>query len=414
MNKPSDKRKFAMIETYMWRDPIFRSLTESARMLWVHLLSSPRTTRLPGLIPASVLTIMSDLGWDKPPEGELQWSSEEVLTRGIQRLTQAFAILEGTKHRSDTPWVIVDRNADLIILPRRVSHMMPQNQNIVKGWLTQLKEVPPSYGKDVWVVSTVALMVRQLGKDDRRVQLLKESYQQAVSRLGESSAHNWALDRAVWGGQGSSSATKKTAVQTVEQTVEQTVSKPLPEPLPKDLDLDVDLDLDTDKGLSVGVDQNRKVGRSTPSADGTDLPPASAAPGEQFNLISEQEQSNPQKDPAPPKGASTRLCLIYAAMQGETFEVPGKGEQTIWENASRPRKLAEKLENSFPGVNIPQLISNLAGWTVANPSRAKVDLQRFLWNRARAEQDRPRPQQTSTHRGEKDLAEKVRRGRGPS
>lgn len=117
----------------------------------------------------------------------------------------------------------------------------------------------------------------------------------------------------------------------------------------------------------------------------------------------------------PPKNATPRMLAIYAAMQSETFLVPGKGEQTLWENAKRPVQLAKKLDESCPNVDVATLINKLAGWTVANPKRAKRDLARFVWNAAVKDQDKPRAAADETYRHGTDLADKVRgtrRGKG--
>jgi hypothetical protein len=92
-----------------------------------------------------------------------------------------------------------------------------------------------------------------------------------------------------------------------------------------------------------------------------------------------------------PPDASPGLLAIVEAMQRVEFDVPGRGPETIWKNAKRPAQLAANLEKSCPAVDVPALIGKLAGWTVANPGRAKRDLGKFLWNAATREQDNPRP-----------------------
>lgn len=112
-----------------------------------------------------------------------------------------------------------------------------------------------------------------------------------------------------------------------------------------------------------------------------------------LSLGFEEPDRKPEQDDAHqiPPDASPRLLAIVEAMQRVEFDVPGKGPETIWKNAKRPGQLAAKLEKTCPAVDIPALIEKLAGWTVANPSRAKRDLGKFLWNAATREQDNPRP-----------------------
>jgi hypothetical protein len=111
-----------------------------------------------------------------------------------------------------------------------------------------------------------------------------------------------------------------------------------------------------------------------------------------------------------PADASPRLLAIIDAMKRTEFLVPGKGNQTIWQNTRRPAELAEKLDASCPSVDVAALIVRLAGWSVANPSRAKRDLGKFLWNAATHEQDKPKTGGVSpeAYRHGTDLAAKVR------
>jgi len=119
------------------------------------------------------------------------------------------------------------------------------------------------------------------------------------------------------------------------------------------------------------------------------------------------------KDRVPPEGSSYRLKTIYAAMQNVDFNVPGVGDQTMWDNVTKPRKVAENLDKSAPAIDIPKLITKLAGWTYANPKKAKKDLGRFVWNAAIKDQDIPRP---TGHNGDdyahgSDLAAKVNKAK---
>lgn len=361
------RRTFAMVEPYMWVDPQVRALPESARWMWFHLLTSPRATRLPGLLKASPLVVMADLSWDRAPEGGLRWSESEILSRGIERTLSALTALENTQHqRTGIPWVVVDRTDNLIVLPRRVAHQLPANANIVKGWLTELREIPPSMGRDTWIVHAHTSLREAFGREDDRVKLLGEISRGIKLPQEQSSQED--------------NSEKGNGLQNSSETVPETT----PEPFRKDLDPDLDID----------PDKNRGGGRrSTPTS--------------QRPLLQDETE--------PPRGASERLKRIYIAMQTVTFNVPGKGEETLWANAKRPREIAQRLDQTFPGVDIAQLIMNLAGWTITNPTRAKRDLAKFVWNAASRDQDKPRsrPQQqpTEEYRHGTDLADKVKRTR---
>jgi hypothetical protein len=116
-----------------------------------------------------------------------------------------------------------------------------------------------------------------------------------------------------------------------------------------------------------------------------------ASPGT-LSLGFEEPDREPDQDAGHqlPPNASPRLLAIVEAMKRAEFDVPGKGPETIWKNAKRPAQLAANLEKSCPGVDVPALIDKLAGWTVANPGRAKRDLGKFLWNAAIQDQEKPR------------------------
>ena len=56
-------RKYSTVERYLWRDPEFRALGHLEKLLWLHLLTSPLSTTLPGLIPTSLLILADEMGF---------------------------------------------------------------------------------------------------------------------------------------------------------------------------------------------------------------------------------------------------------------------------------------------------------------------------------------------------------------
>jgi len=101
-------------------------------------------------------------------------------------------------------------------------------------------------------------------------------------------------------------------------------------------------------------------------------------------------------------------------MQTVKFLVPGKGDETMWKNIGNKRGpgLAAKFEDACPGVQVDKLITNLAGWTYANPRKGKRDLGRFVWNAAVKEQDQPkRSPVNDAYRHGGDLADKIQHTR---
>jgi len=309
------------------------------------------------------MIVMTDIGWDRPQDGELRWADEEVLTRALKRTRSAFKQLEATRHRSGVPWVLVDHGNNLIALPRRVAHLLPDNRNIVQGWLNQLREIPPSLGRDAWLISTFRILRVAFGRDDPRLNLMTSEYRTALERSG---------------------------AQLSEFADERETVTPNPSPNGSVRGSAKILDGRSEMGdLLVQTDLAIEKKHSRSDAPRRD----ERAPASSF----------------PPPDASDRLRAIFKAMTEVTFLVPGKGEQTIWQNAKRPEALATKLDESCPGVNVPALIGKLGGWTFANPKRSKRDLARFVWNAASREQDNPRsPATQEAYRHGTDLAQKVR------
>lgn len=178
----------------------------------------------------------------------------------------------------------------------------------------------------------------------------------------------------------------------------QTLSKPIAETLPKGFrNQHQDQDQEQQQDQEEGAEASRRGGR--------------IATGGSLSLDLKSEGPPDRVDGHRiPADASPRLLAIIDAMQRTEFVVPGRGKQPIWVNARRPAELAVNLEAACPSVDVAALIVRLAGWSVANPSRAKRDLGKFLWNAATREQDKPKTGGVSSeaYRHGTDLAAKVK------
>ena len=109
----------------MWGDAKFRALSHpqpNAQTLWVHLLSGPRTTILPGVILAGLGTLADDLRWMGG------WSSE--------------AIAECLREIEAAGMARTDLDAGVIWLPRGIDANQPSSHDNVKGWRNSWELVP--------------------------------------------------------------------------------------------------------------------------------------------------------------------------------------------------------------------------------------------------------------------------------
>jgi hypothetical protein len=102
----------------MWGDERFRRCSDDAKLLWVHLLTGPHTTALPGLSVAGKAQIAEALTWEAEAFEE---RFQEIADQGMAR---------------------ADWSARVVWLPNAARHNPPDNPNVVSGWLTLLAMVP--------------------------------------------------------------------------------------------------------------------------------------------------------------------------------------------------------------------------------------------------------------------------------
>ncbi len=107
----------------LWKDRTFRALSPiapSAQSLWLHLLTGPATTAVPGIIPADLVEVNQGLGW---PDKDLAFHLDEILAAGMAK---------------------ADLAAPFIWLPKAITLNLPQSPNVIKSWRWVLSELPES------------------------------------------------------------------------------------------------------------------------------------------------------------------------------------------------------------------------------------------------------------------------------
>ena len=157
-------RKYSRIERYLWRDERFTTLSDEGKLLWLYFLSCPHSLSLPGLIPVSMMTIVSDL-WISDP----CVMDPESIAHGFQTLDRAISELE------DRGWIEVDRPCSLVFLPRAVAHNRPASINVAVGWANALREVPRSHLVGRWIASADAVFRDLWGEDSSAYSKVSES-----------------------------------------------------------------------------------------------------------------------------------------------------------------------------------------------------------------------------------------------
>ena len=166
MPRVSKTRLYGRVERKLWRNTVFRkSLSDDARLLWLYLLSTFREARLPGLVEATVLSIMEDLDWNNRcgAVDEL-----DGIFKGLKKTTSALDELESLG------WVVYSKSDRLLLVTNAVRHNLPQNEDIVTKWVKTLAEFPDSSTKRSWLKFACVAMQSSFGNADGRYKRLKQ------------------------------------------------------------------------------------------------------------------------------------------------------------------------------------------------------------------------------------------------
>jgi hypothetical protein len=113
--------QYGKVSRRMWRDEKFRAFSKappSARELWIYLLTSPRSTSIPGIVAVGAMGLAEDLDW---PVKATRVRLAELEAAGV---------------------VKVDHEAKLLWLPNSLDHNPPANASVVLGWCSSWRLLP--------------------------------------------------------------------------------------------------------------------------------------------------------------------------------------------------------------------------------------------------------------------------------
>lgn len=165
-------RSFSKIEQQLWRDPDFYTLSDDGKMLWLYLLTSPLSTFAPGILVGSVLNVGEDL----------RWIDDADYAGSIQRIDAAFQELEQLQ------WVELDRKARVIWIPNAVRKNPPRNENVTRGWLRAMLEVPRSPLRMKWLRRAASDLKQRYGRSTAGQRCIKDVspvYQKCISGVSK-------------------------------------------------------------------------------------------------------------------------------------------------------------------------------------------------------------------------------------
>jgi len=376
------KRLYAKFERATWRNKTFNEvLSPDAKWMWIYLLTTPRTTKCPGLIDASVLNIMEDLCWNvcgldgKP--------FHEKLAIGIERTSDALKELSSTvREKDDVAWIIYSESDKMILIPRSVAHNLPANKNIVEHWVSELNEYPDSEIKYEWTKNAFEILKHVFGKTDMRVKPLSKLYYGEIARSGVGHGDDGRTkDEANGEEDGETIEQKQTVIETVVSKKEK-----------------------AERNRSRTISTNTSISISNKEEDSP----------------SEKRKAKPVPATAP-DDFTQRQMEFFAALKETDFYVRGKGVKKAVEAVKDPVRLARALggKDLYPLVD-SGLIGRLGAWSIENRVKAKVDIGKFILNRARATQEFGGRQSGQSNRGQQnqgeyqhggDLEEKVKNTR---
>lgn len=110
--------RYRRVDVCVWNDAKFRSMPDDSRMLWLHLLTSPESIAISGVIVSGQAGVAESMQW--LPQ-RLAEPFSELLARGMIR---------------------ADFGARMIWLPNGIHRNPPSNPNGVLSWSNAWDEVP--------------------------------------------------------------------------------------------------------------------------------------------------------------------------------------------------------------------------------------------------------------------------------
>lgn len=122
-SKPVYQRRprYRQVSTQVFADEKFCQLSRpkpSGQSLWLFLLLGPHTRALPGLFSAGRAALAEALGWSVPG---FQHAWHEIEKLGMAQ---------------------ADWKARVVWMPNAIRHNPPPNPNVIRGWRSELSDVP--------------------------------------------------------------------------------------------------------------------------------------------------------------------------------------------------------------------------------------------------------------------------------
>ncbi len=130
--------RYRKIACQMWNDERFRSLSDSAKLVFVFMLTHQNLTSI-GAMRATIPGMAAELGWS------------------IEGYREAF------QECSAKGMVKYDERASFVALLNFLKHNPPENPNVVKSWASQLELIPECSLK-VEFLQRAASFVKELGE----------------------------------------------------------------------------------------------------------------------------------------------------------------------------------------------------------------------------------------------------------
>jgi hypothetical protein len=111
--------RYRKVYPRIWRDPSFVGLSEGERLVALYLISGPQMNRI-GLTHFSIFTAAEDLG-----------TTPDTFAKRLSKVCATFG------------W-FYDRRARVLYIPSWFTFNRPENENVLKGILNDLGDVPAS------------------------------------------------------------------------------------------------------------------------------------------------------------------------------------------------------------------------------------------------------------------------------
>jgi uncharacterized phage protein (TIGR02220 family) len=163
--------RWRKVEVGTWNDEGFKSFSQNARMLWLYLLTGPRTMPFPGLVIAREVVIADDLGWSLET---FRKAFAEAYGKGMAKADWSAGIVVLTK-------ALLDSFGD----PRETAK--PESPNVLRSWSKSWDDVPDCELK-VLYLKTLGSFAEALGEGFQ--QAFREAFRKALAKASRQPSPN--------------------------------------------------------------------------------------------------------------------------------------------------------------------------------------------------------------------------------